>query len=199
MQASVEKIWESAQQSLRTMLNPDIYNLWFLPVKAVALEEDTIVLEVANDFCEVWLKDNYLGLDSAMFWPQASGQILKIKFRVGDAPAPAASPARSRRKPEPRPIAEPSERAAAPGAKRPSTRKTPSRPLWSAKTTITPTPPPWPWPRRPANPTTLCFFYGGVGLGKTHLLHAIGQHVAAAQKSRPRDLSLLGKIHQRIH
>ena len=43
------------------MLNPDIYNLWFLPVKAVGLEEDTIVLEVANDFCEVWLKDNYLG------------------------------------------------------------------------------------------------------------------------------------------
>ena len=50
MQASVEKIWESAQQSLRTMLNPDIYNLWFLPVKAVGMEEDTVVLEVANDF-----------------------------------------------------------------------------------------------------------------------------------------------------
>src|ERR1039458_5061439 len=91
MQASVETIWESAQQSLRTILNPDIYNLWFLPVKAVALQEDTIVLEVANDFCEVWLKDNYLGLIRDVL-AQASGQILKIKFRVGDAPPLAAGP-----------------------------------------------------------------------------------------------------------
>jgi len=52
MQPSVEKIWVSAQESLRSMLNPDIYNLWFQPVKALALEGDTIVLEVADDFCE---------------------------------------------------------------------------------------------------------------------------------------------------
>ena len=29
MQASAEKIWGSAQQSLRSLLNADTYNLWF--------------------------------------------------------------------------------------------------------------------------------------------------------------------------
>ncbi len=79
MQASAESIWGAAQQSLRTMLNTDIYNLWFLPIKAVALEEESLTLEVANDFCEVWLKDNYLGLIhdvlAAGLRPEFEGQI----------------------------------------------------------------------------------------------------------------------------
>ncbi|MFN7138406.1 MAG: DnaA N-terminal domain-containing protein, partial [Limisphaerales bacterium] len=62
MQSSAEKTWSAAQDLLRTMLNPEIYNLWFKPVRAVDCAGDTIFLEVANDFCAVWLKDNYLGL-----------------------------------------------------------------------------------------------------------------------------------------
>src|SRR3984957_8931591 len=86
MQSSADKIWAGAQQLLRTMLNADIYNLWFLPIGAVALEDETLVLEVANDFCEVWLKDNYLGLISDVL-AQASGQNLKVKFHVNPAGA----------------------------------------------------------------------------------------------------------------
>ena len=155
MQATVETIWSSAQQSLRTMLNPDIYNLWFLPVKAVGLEGDTIVLEVANDFCEVWLKDNYLGLIRDVL-AQASGEILKIRFRVGVGAPSLAAPGRPRA--SPKPWLEPVERAGALRAEpRLSTPRTPSRRLLSGRTTITPMPPPWPWPRPPANPTILFF------------------------------------------
>ena len=107
MQASAEKIWGEAQLLLRTMLNTDIYNLWFLPIKAVALEGETMVLEVANDFCEVWLKDNYLGLISDVM-AQASGQNLKVKFRVNAAGNTLSAPA-TERKTKSKPAVEPTE------------------------------------------------------------------------------------------
>ena len=47
---SAERVWTAAQQLLRTIVNPDIYNLWFAPLRATALAEEAITLEVANDF-----------------------------------------------------------------------------------------------------------------------------------------------------
>src|SRR6266705_1550895 len=89
MPVSGEKIWASAQQMLRTMLNSDIYNLWFAAVRARALEGEQITLEVANDFCEVWLKDNYLGLIQDVL-ALSSGRQLQVKFKVSTSPnAPA--------------------------------------------------------------------------------------------------------------
>ena len=62
MHASAEKIWSSAQEHLRSRLNADTFKLWFAPLRASAIDGNGIVLEVSNDFCEVWLKDNYMGL-----------------------------------------------------------------------------------------------------------------------------------------
>ena len=62
MQASADKIWSAAREHLRSMLSADTYNLWFAPVRACTQENNSITLEVANDFCEVWLKDNYMSL-----------------------------------------------------------------------------------------------------------------------------------------
>src|SRR5262245_35633809 len=81
MQVSPDQIWGSAQQLLRSMLNADIYNLWFAPIKAGGLESDVLTLEVANDFCEVWLKENYLGLIRDVL-AHASGQPLKVRFHI---------------------------------------------------------------------------------------------------------------------
>src|SRR2546423_966200 len=89
MPASAEKLWAAAQEMLRTMLNSDIYNLWFAPVQANALEGDQITLEVANDFCEVWLKDNYLGLIQDVLM-HACGQPLEVRFKVATSQTNAA-------------------------------------------------------------------------------------------------------------
>jgi chromosomal replication initiator protein len=180
MQASVEKIWESAQQSLRTMLNPDIYNLWFLPVKAVGLEADTIVLEVANDFCEVWLKDNYLGLIRDVL-AQASGQILNIRFRVSAAVPAAASPEGSD-KARAKAMVEPVERAAAPAREAAFNPKNTFETFVVGENNNHAHAAAMAVAQAPGKSYNPLFFYGGVGLGKTHLLHAIGQHVATHKK-----------------
>src|SRR6266498_1543177 len=82
MQASAENTWATAQQFLRTMLNnSEIYNLWFAPLRATAREGDSITLEVANEFCEVWLKDNYLSLLREVL-SRASFVAMDVTFRV---------------------------------------------------------------------------------------------------------------------
>src|SRR3954464_5409245 len=87
MQSSAENIWNSAQELLRSMLNADIFNLWFAPIRVRGLQEDLLTLEVANDFCEVWLKDNYLGLIRDVL-AQASGQTLQVTFKIASSTQP---------------------------------------------------------------------------------------------------------------
>ncbi len=78
------------------MLSADTYNLWFAPLRASSQDNGNITLEVANDFCEVWLKDNYMGLLQDVL-ALASGRQLQVKFRVGAAPCRRRCARRPRR------------------------------------------------------------------------------------------------------
>src|SRR5215831_17439554 len=86
MQLTADRIWGTAQEHLRSMLSADTYNLWFAPLRACSQENNTLLLEVANDFCEVWLKDNYMSLLEDVVAVSA-GRQLQIKFKVGTAAA----------------------------------------------------------------------------------------------------------------
>ncbi|MBI5775459.1 MAG: chromosomal replication initiator protein DnaA [Verrucomicrobia bacterium] len=175
MQTSVDKIWAAALAQLRSMLNADTFNLWFAPVRAVAIEGDAITLEVANDFCEVWLKDNYLGLLQDVL-AHASGKHLAVKFKVSTA-VPAPAPVT----PAPKKNSEHAARAVADGEAIFNPRNTfdafvvgtNNHFAHAAAMAVAQA------PGKSYNPL---FLYGGVGLGKTHLLHAIGQHVGTHKK-----------------
>ena len=90
---TAEKIWAGAREMLRSLLNPDIFNLWFAPLRAVSINGDTITIEVANDFCELWLRDNYGGLIQDAV-THAAGRPMKVIFQVnphGHGAAPAVT------------------------------------------------------------------------------------------------------------
>ena len=80
MQGSSEKIWAAAQQHLRGLLSRDIFQLWFAPLRASGGEAG-LTLEVANDFSEVWLKENYLGLLEEVVG-KVAGRPVEVHFKV---------------------------------------------------------------------------------------------------------------------
>ncbi len=178
MPSPAEKLWVAAKAQLRTMLNLDTYNLWFAPLRAESLEKEILTLAVANDFCEVWLKDNYIGLLQDVVSRTATAPIT-LKFKVC---ATVTAPNGAVHSPTPaKPIEkEVLEKVSSDLGFNP--RNTfdsfvvgeTNNFAHAAAMGVAQA------PGKSYNPL---FLYGGVGLGKTHLLHAIGQYVAAHKRS----------------
>lgn len=170
---------------LQTLLNADIYNLWFSPIRAVSLRDDVITLEVLNDFCEVWLTENYLSLLQDTL-SHTAAQSIKVTFQVatrgvGTVNSSASTVVAQKASVHPSMVEEITSRT--------PLRETPFNPnntfetyvvgnnnnfAHAAASAVAQA------PGKSYNPL---FLYGGVGLGKTHLLHAIGQHVLAHKKN----------------
>ena len=180
MQASADKIWAAAQEHLRSMLSADTYNLWFAPLRSCGQDNHGLVLEVANDFCEVWLKDNYMGLLQDVV-ALASGRQLQIKFKVGSGNSTMAAASQTPVPEQAKPSDVPAERTAGNQELNFNPKNTfetfvvgnNNNFAYAAALAVAQS------PGKSYNPL---FLYGGVGLGKTHLLHAIGQHVATQKK-----------------
>jgi chromosomal replication initiator protein len=175
---SEKELWRAAQERLGSMLSADTYNTWFAPLRASALDTNTFVLEVPNDSSENWLKDNYMGLLREVLG-LVSGQQWQVKLKVASAgdegsrvslalPKPAktnsvaAAPEQSPVKPEP--VLNPKNTfdTFVVGAGNDF--------ACAAALAVAQA------PGKAYNPL---FLFGGVGLGKTHLLHAIGHYVLA--------------------
>jgi len=168
---AAEKVWKSSQRRLQEVLSRDIFDLWFKPVRALALDEEAIRLEVANDFCEVWLKDNYDDLLHKAV-AEATGKQIRVVFHTNGAPPPAE------KNTEPKP------------ATRSKSRKTQPpvdhgfNPRYTFDTYVVGNNEfahraALAVAQKPGMSYNPLFLFGGVGLGKTHLLHAIGHQVLA--------------------
>ncbi|MFM8359275.1 MAG: chromosomal replication initiator protein DnaA [Verrucomicrobiota bacterium] len=195
MSLSAEAIWAGAQQLLREMLKPEIYTLWFAPVRVRALEGETLKLQVADEFCELWLRDNYHDLLRSVA-SRSAVQPLQVEFVVDGQGMPAGDGTGAR---EVEAGAGPVEvsrlegtetgRGGGPGAETGRERvEPPFNPQNTFETFVVGNNNQFAHstamavaqnPGRSFNPL---FLFGGVGLGKTHLLHAVGHQVLASRR-----------------
>jgi len=181
MTENFEKIWLQASDTLRTMVNADLFNLWFDPIQPRSINEETAILIVPNEFCAVWLKDNYLELLQDVL-AHITGKKLKVQLEVNETITDettaqttdiASKAAESHGQPTKRGVS----------TKQRGSSEKPFNPkntfstfvvgdnnnfAHAAAMAVAQS------PGRSYNPL---FLYGGVGLGKTHLLHAIGHNV----------------------
>jgi chromosomal replication initiator protein len=176
--AAAQQTWHIAQNHIRSTLGPETFNLWFAHLRPRVQDQSSLVLEVADNFSENWLKDNYVGvLRDAV--ARASGRQLEIQFEVGTgaaatkvaaiapAPQPRAAQVNERKTAHHEPLFNPANNFES-FVVGPNNNFAHAASLAVAQS-----------PGKAYNPL---FLYGGVGLGKTHLLHAIGHRVLTQRK-----------------
>jgi chromosomal replication initiator protein len=78
-----ENIWNESLEIIKENINPRSYQTWFAPLKAVSLTDSAIILSVPNKFFCEWLDNHYLTLLKNAV-AQVAGQSLSIKYEIKD-------------------------------------------------------------------------------------------------------------------
>lgn len=177
--ADVERVWSDVLAVVRSELNTPTFKTWFEHTAPLAIVDDRLVVGVQNEFARDWLESRYSGLLKSAL-NQVTGLPLSLEFTV-----PAGFEQTSPAEEEALDVAE-SVLSRAPSEPLPtrnplSTKDfnpkytfdsfvigTSNRFAHAAALAVAEA------PGRAYNPL---FIYGGVGLGKTHLLQAIGHYV----------------------
>ncbi|MGI6087351.1 MAG: chromosomal replication initiator protein DnaA [Kiritimatiellia bacterium] len=177
--ASAESIWKKCCIKLKKKLHEDIYSRWIAVISAGRIESDTMVLYVSNDIYQSWLEENYLPVIQETV-AEVSGEAFNIIFEVNQnaelpLPVEVAPDVQSKSAPTRRAASSSSNGVAALGGV--------LNPKYSFKTFVI-------GPsnnfahasslavaQAPGKAYNPLFIYGGVGLGKTHLMQAIGHEV----------------------
>ena len=172
MTNSHNQVWKDAGTALQGMLNADLFSRWFAPIRPIEIKDDTLVLGVANDFSQIWLQDNFLPLVREAV-NQAAKSPLQVKFVVDpNAQRPEQGPVQIQKETAVRPAL---DIKLNPRYTFDSFVVGPNNSFAHAAAMAV--------AQSPAKAYNPFFMYGGVGLGKTHLMQAIGHCAARGHKS----------------
>src|SRR5580658_5164109 len=176
-------LWETVKCDFKSLFPEDVFQMWFEPVVCLETTEDSMTLGVPNDFAAIWIHDNYLDLISQRLRLTA-GRMVSVTLRkssnavrAGGAVArPNADPAGTTkiRTAAAKRGGRYDERGPSAGTLIP--RKTfetfvvgnNNQMAHAAALAVA---------QAPAQAYNPLFIYGDTGLGKTHLMHAIGHAI----------------------
>jgi chromosomal replication initiator protein len=167
---NVEEVWKKVVDNLRQQMVPETFNLWIQPLKAVALADGKFVLEVPNKYFSDWLRSHQRDAIERLL-KQETQIDLRLEFREVQDLTPILKKVED--------IQEPVA-AAQPVKVQPDEQFNPryvfdrfvvgaSNRFAHASCEAD--------ARDPGQQFNPLFLYGGVGLGKTHLLHGIGNYI----------------------
>lgn len=181
IEQSFRQTWEEVAAGIRPHVSSDAFQRWFAAIELAHADEKQLIFQVPNTIYQLWIESNYLQLLQAATMQVLGGE-REIKFCVAE---PAVGPV----------LAEPEQRAEAETKVAKAADKDPEAATvlgmnprntfdtfvvgsnnqfaHAASLAVAQS------PSKTYNPL---FIYGGVGLGKTHLMQAIGQQVADRKK-----------------
>jgi chromosomal replication initiator protein len=158
--SNLDTVWEKTLESVSPFLSKPSFETWLKPTKPLSLDGNVLIIEVPNDFAREWLESRYSPLLTTTIKELLEEEVeLKFitpdhheahKFTATIVNAPQPSQLNPKYTFESFVVGE-------------SNRFAHAASLAVAEA-----------PGKAYNPL---FIYGGVGLGKTHLMQAIGQYV----------------------
>lgn len=164
--------WDAILSRIEAKLNRYTFLSWFTPIKFVSDEGDSLRLQVPNAMFRDWILRHYVQvLNEAVAEANRPGLCLEFLTAAELEPAPAAAGPEPQELPEPEPPSPlvPDLTGLNPRYLFDTFVVGPSNQFAEAACRAVAESPSRSW-----NPL---FIYGGVGLGKTHLMHAIGHYV----------------------
>ncbi len=176
----MENIWLDAQSNIAKVLTPQTFDTWIKPITFLALKTNQIFLEVPNKFVKEWVEDKYLTMIQEAI-SSLTGIRFQVEFKVSEK-GPPEKTADATAMPFPIDDSLPREKVKQGDA------VSNLNPKYTFETFICGASNQFAHAASQAvanNPATNynpLFIYGGVGLGKTHLLTAIGNHIHARNK-----------------
>jgi chromosomal replication initiator protein len=174
-----KQVWRAALGELQVSLSPANYETWLRDTLLVDVDDNKFKIAVPNGFAKDWLETRYRSLISQTL-ARIVGYSVQVEFFVRPAgeTAPTAKVNGTAGHPGPQPVRVEAARVGAPdGASTNINARytfsnfivgSANRLAHAASLSVA---------ERPGHAYNPLFLYGGVGLGKTHLMHAIGNAV----------------------
>ncbi|WP_067727913.1 chromosomal replication initiator protein DnaA [Oceanobacillus damuensis] len=165
---NIEELWVATLEKIEERISKPSFDTWLKNTKAEALEKNTLIISAPNEFARDWLENQYTELISEIL-DEVTGTKLNTKFIIPDSTIEVED---LKPMPKPKPNMD--------GTDSPKSMLNSkytfdtfvigagNRFAHAASLAVA---------EAPAKAYNPLFIYGGVGLGKTHLMHAIGHYV----------------------
>lgn len=165
-------LWQNVLQLLQSRVSRPSFDTWLKSTKAIALTETSLTICAPNNFAKEWLEGRYTKLIQTAVL-ECTGEEIDVRIVTADKQDAAAAGS-----PAPQPVKRPAPAAepALVGGSMLNSKYTfdtfvigaNNRFAHAASLAVA---------EAPAKAYNPLFLYGGVGLGKTHLMHAIGHYI----------------------
>ncbi|PLR78311.1 chromosomal replication initiator protein DnaA [Bacillus sp. V3-13] len=167
---NIADLWNNALANIEKKISKPSFDTWLKSTKAHSLQGDTLTITAPNEFARDWLEERYSQLISGILY-EITGEELLVKFIIPqnqneeeiDLPLPQRRSLKDEDPPElPQNMLNPKYTFDT------FVIGSGNRFAHAASLAVA---------EAPAKAYNPLFIYGGVGLGKTHLMHAIGHYV----------------------
>jgi len=170
------KVWEKSKARIKTSQPQHAYSTWFDPIISIGLSENELVLEVPNQFFFEWIQSHYKETIKDEVESVYRGQIT-IKYTVSPEGRKNKTRANlSERNPDTKQQYNRNKQLNEKYTLASFIEGSNNQFAKAAALNVSEAP-----GTQSFNPLVI---YGGVGMGKTHLLHAIGNNVFQGQKNK---------------